>query len=139
MNYIKSTRMIFGFLMAILSLISCKKKHDVPAELSVSPSAITFPAEGGASDITVTCNAKWSVNNPAYTWLQTSQATGNSGTATIHLTTLGPNGTGAGRSVYFEVSSSNGQVRRVTITQPPTIYPSYNTSPKAPDTSGMSS
>jgi len=131
--------MILGFLMAILSLISCKKKDGVAPELSVSPSTITFPADGGASDITVTCNAKWSVNNPAYSWLQTSQETGNSGTATIHLTTLGSNGTGASRSAYFEVSSTNGQVRRVTITQPPTIYPSYNTSPKAADTTGMSS
>ena len=47
MNNIKSTPMILGFLMAILSLISCKKKDGVAAELSVSPSAITFPAEGG--------------------------------------------------------------------------------------------
>ena len=44
---IKSTRMILGFLMAILSLVSCKKKDDVAAELSVSPGAITFPGEGG--------------------------------------------------------------------------------------------
>src|SRR4051812_22320326 len=119
MNNTKSTRMMLGFLMAMLSLVSCKKKDGVAPELSVSPTAIIFPAEGGASDVTVTCNASWTVNNPAYSWLQTSQAKGNSGTATIHLTTLSANGTGANRSVYFEVSSPNGQVRRVTITQPP--------------------
>ena len=70
MNNIKSTPMILGFLMAILSLTSCKKKTEVAAELSVSPGAITFPGEGGASDITISSNAAWSVNNPLSSWLQ---------------------------------------------------------------------
>ena len=64
MNNIKHTPIILGFLMAILSLISCKKKNEVAAELSVSPSAITFPAEGGTSEITISSNAAWNVNNP---------------------------------------------------------------------------
>src|SRR5688572_21103100 len=139
MNNIKSTPMIVGFLMAILSLISCKKKDGVAAELSVSPGEITFPAEGGASDITISSNAAWSVNNPLSSWLQIDKKTGSSGSATIHLTTLGQNGTGASRSGYLDISASNGQNRRVKVTQPPTIYPSYNTSPKAPDATGMSS
>ena len=150
MNNIKSTPMILGFLMAILSLISCKKKDGVAAELSVSPSAITFPAEGGASDITISSNAAWSVNNPLSSWLQTvnnplsswlqiDKKTGSSGSATIQVKTLSENGTGASRSGYLDISSSNGQNRRVKVTQPPTIYPSYNTSPKAPDATGMSS
>ena len=139
MNNIKSTPMILGFLMAILSLISCKKKDDVAAELSVSPSAITFPAEGGASDITISSNAAWSVNNPLSSWLQIDKKTGSSGSATIQVKTLSENGTGASRSGYLDISSSNGQNRRVKVTQPPTFYPSYNTSPKAPDATGMSS
>ena len=139
MNNIKSTPMILGFLMAILSLISCKKKEGVAAELSVSPSAITFPAEGGASDITISSNAAWSVNNPLSSWLQIDKKTGSSGSATIQVKTLSENGTGASRSGYLDISSSNGQNRRVKVTQPPTIYPSYNTSPKAPDATGMSS
>jgi endoglucanase len=139
MNNIKSTPIILGFLFAILSLVSCKKKNTVAAELSVSPGAITFPAEGGVSDITISSNAEWSVNNPLSSWLQIDKTKGSSGSATIHLTTLGQNGTGASRSGYLDISSSNGQNRRVKITQPPTIYPSYNTSPKAPDANGMSS
>src|SRR5688500_5453058 len=139
MNNSKRAPMILGFLIAILSLISCKKKDGVEAELSVSPGAITCPAEGGASDITISSNAAWSVNNPLSSWLQIDKTTGSSGSATIHLTTLGPNSTGASRSGYLDISASNGQNRRVKITQPPTIYPSYNTSPKAPDSTGMSS
>ena len=139
MNNIKSLPMIVGLFIATLSLLSCKKKNAVPAELSVSPSAITFPAEGGASDITISSNAEWSVNNPLSSWLQIDKTKGSSGSATIHLTTLSQNGTGASRSGWLDITSSNGQNRRVKVTQPPTIYPSYNTSPKAPDANGMSS
>ena len=139
MNNIKSLPVIVGFFIAILSLVSCKKKNEVAAELSVSPGAITFPAEGGTSDITISSNATWRVNNPLSSWLQIDKTTGSSGNATIQIKTLGENGTGASRSGYLDISSSNGQNRRVKVTQPPTLYPSYNTSPKAPDATGMSS
>ncbi|MEO8112215.1 MAG: cellulase family glycosylhydrolase, partial [Ginsengibacter sp.] len=139
MNNIKSTPMILGFLMAILSLTSCKKKDGVAADLSVSPSAITFPGEGGASDITISSNAAWSINNPLSSWLQIDTTAGSSGSATIQIKTLSENGTGAGRSGYLDITASNGQNRRVKVTQAPTYYPSYNISAKAPDTTGMSS
>lgn len=130
--------MFLGWLMAIISLIACKKKGDIAAQLSVSATTVSFLPEGGASDITVTCNANWSVSNPAASWLQISQATGNSGSATIKLT-AGANGTGVTRAGIVEVSAENGQVRRVTVAQSATIYPSYNTTPKAPDATGMGS
>src|SRR5688500_10597491 len=139
MKNIKSIPMIAGFLMATLSFISCKKNNGVAAELSVSPGEITFPAEGGASDITISSNAAWTVNNPLSSWLEIDKKTGSSGSATIQVKTLGENGTGAGRSGYLDISSSNGQSRRVKVTQAPAFYPSYNTSPKAPDATGMSS
>src|SRR5688572_3644799 len=139
MNNIKSTPMIVGFLMAILSLISCKKKDGVAAELSVSPGEITFLPESGASDITISSNAAWTVNNPLSSWLEIDKKTGSSGTSTIQVKTLSENSTGASRSGWLDISSSNGQSRRVKITQAPTLYPSYNTSPKAPDETGMSS
>ena len=139
MNNIKSTPMILGFLMAILSLISCKKKEAVAPELSVSPSTITFPAEGGTSNITISSNAAWSVNNPLSSWLQIDKTTGSSGSSTIQIKTQGENGTGASRSGYLDIGSTNGQNRRVKVTQAPALYPSYNTSPKAPDATGMSS
>jgi aryl-phospho-beta-D-glucosidase BglC (GH1 family) len=131
--------MILGFLMAILSLTSYKKKDGAAAELSVSPNATTFPSEGGASDITISSNAAWSVSNTISSWLQIDKTTGNSGSATIQVKTLSENGTGANRSGFLDISSSNGQNRRVKVTQPATIYPSYNTSAKAPDATGMGS
>jgi endoglucanase len=126
------------FLIAVLVFTGCKKKDTVTPELTVSASQITLPAEGGTADVAITGNAQWTVNNPGSSWLQLNQASGNSGTATIKLTAA-VNGTGSTRSAILSINSSNGQSRRVTVSQPATMYPSYNISPKAPDATGMSS
>jgi endoglucanase len=132
------SRVISGFLIVIASFTSCKKKESIPAELSVSPITVSFPASGGTSNITVTCNAQWSISNPASAWLQLDKTTGSSGSTTIKLTAV-LNETGSTRSVVLDISSPNGQARRVTVSQVSKIYPSYNTSPKPPDQTGMSS
>jgi len=137
MKYNQFFKILVVAMLAIT--FSLCKKGGVAAELSVSPGEITLPAEGGASDITISSNAAWSVNNPLSSWLQIDTTKGSSGSATIQITTLSENGTGASRSGYLDISSSNGQNRRVKVTQPPTLYPSYNTSPKAPDETGMTS
>lgn len=124
--------------MVMIALISCKKEKTAAAELTVSATEITFPPEGDTMGLTVTANAQWSISNPVTAWLQVSQTTGNTGSTALQLTT-GENGTGASRSAVLVVSSTNGQARRVTVSQAPTIYPSYNISPKAPDATGMGS
>jgi len=58
--------------------------------------------------------------------------------AVLFQITAGANGTGASRSTILTVSAHNVQARRVTVSQPATLYPSYNISPKAPDSTGMS-
>lgn len=128
-----------GVFTAVALLLSCKKKGDPIAELLVTPTAIAFPAEGGMMDLSITCNASWSISNTASSWLQLSGTSGNSGNTMVHLSTIGQNGTGSSYSAVLTVNSSNGQARRVTVSQPPTIYPSYNTTPKAPDATGMGS
>jgi endoglucanase len=127
---------VTGFLMAVLIFTGCKKKSDAGnAELSASPSEIIFSAGGGTAELTINGNAQWTISNAA-SWLQLSQTSGNSGSNTIKLTSPA-NETGSSRSVYLSVNAENGQARRVKVSQPPTIYPSYNTSPKAPDSTGM--
>lgn len=129
-------RITLVFLAAIVSLCSCKKE-DVDPELSVSPTTVSFAAAGSTSEITLTCNNSWSISNAASDWLQLSQASGN-GSVTIQLTTV-PNATGSTRSGILTVSSENGQARRITVSQVSQLYPSYNTFPKPPDATGMSS
>jgi aryl-phospho-beta-D-glucosidase BglC (GH1 family) len=89
--------------------------------------------------MTIECNDQWSISNSAASWLQLSQTSGNNSTTTIRLTIASANTTGATRSVILIISSQNGQARRVTVSQAAQIFPSYNTSPKAPDQTGMGS
>jgi len=127
------------FLIAALALgFSSCKKPQVDPQLSVSPATVSFPAEGGSSEVTVTSNDRWNMGNAAFQWLQLSATSGNSGSTAIQLTT-GPNTTGSTRSSVLTVSADNGQVRRITLSQPSLLYPSYNTSPQPPDASGMGS
>lgn len=127
---------VLGFIITITFALSCKKKENTAPELTVSPTTVSFPADGGTADITLTCNAQWTISNPVPGWLQLNNTAGNSGTATIRLTTAA-NETGTTRSGVLVVSSPNGQARRVTVSQASKIYPSYNTSPQPPDATGM--
>jgi endoglucanase len=126
-----------GFIL-VMAFLSCKKKDNIAPELSVTPSAVNFPAEGGSIDLSLTCNSPWSISNPAANWLQVSEASGKSGSATIHVTTLSQNTTGSTRNAVLVVNATNGQSRRVAVSQLASIYPSYNSSPKAADSIGMS-
>lgn len=128
---------IIRLLIAVLLFTSCHKKvNSIAPQLFASPSEITLPAEGGTADLTVNSNAQWNISNAA-SWLQLSKTSGNSDSSTIRLT-AGANETGASRTTVLTVNAENGQARRVTVTQAAGIFPSYNTSPKAPDSIGMS-
>jgi endoglucanase len=133
-NYFK-TCLVFLISFGILG--SCKK-DDVEPELTVSTETVSFTGAGGSSDFTLNCNDHWTISNAASAWLQLSLTSGNGGSATIQLT-VGPNSTGATRSTTLVINSNNGQARRITVSQTAQIYPSYNTSPKPPDQSGMGS
>lgn len=130
---------ILALVFAVLLITGCKKKSDTtPAQLSASPSEIVLSAGGGSADLTINGNAQWTISNAASSWLQLSKTSGGSGSSTIQLT-ASSNETGSSRSAILSVDAANGQARRVTVSQSPTIYPSYNTSPQAPDETGMSS
>jgi len=125
-------------LFGVLALVSCKGSDETEPVLIVSVEKVSFSGEGGEFSITIKSNDQWTIANSAYSWLQLSQTSGNSGSTEIQLTT-GLNATGSTRSTILNVSSKNGQSRRVTVLQVSQIYPSYNTSPQPPDASGMGS
>jgi endoglucanase len=134
---IKSSFLSLCLFITSVSLTSCKTDEPAP-ELSVSQTTMLFSGEGETKEFTVECNDKWSISNSATSWLQTSQTSGVAGSTIIQLTAI-TNGTGVSRSTVIEVNSSNGQSRRLTISQVSQLYPSYNTSPKPPDATGMNS
>jgi aryl-phospho-beta-D-glucosidase BglC (GH1 family) len=57
----------------------------------------------------------------------------------VVLTSESINSTSAEQSAILSANSQNGQSQRVTVKHDALIYPSYNTSPKAPDAAGMNS
>ena len=123
------------FIITIVFFMSCKK-DDVTPELTVTPLQLSLNPEGDTSEFSIAANSSWTISNAADAWLKVSQVNGNSGSTSIQII-VSKNGTGSERSTVLEVNANNGQGRRVTVTQKPTIYPSYNTSPKAPDATGM--
>jgi len=134
----RSWSMFTGLIILAVMSAYCSKKSVITPELSVSLSEIAFQANGGTSDVTITSNVQWNISNPASSWLQLSQTSGNGSKVPIRLTTA-PNTTGATRSVVLEVNAGNSQVRRINITQASSLYPGYNVSPAPADANGMGS
>jgi len=135
---IKTGYKILGAFMVILVAASCKKNQTLGPLLTLDNITDTIPEGGGTVALKFTTDAAWSIDTTGIGWLHLSQVSGGSGDATINLTAA-KNSSGISRSALFAVNSNNGQRRRVTVIQAPVIYPSYNTSPKAPDATGMGS
>jgi endoglucanase len=147
MMYELYKKFFLPILLTVAFISGCKEDDEAPV-LSVSGSDVTIPTWGdtpqiiiselgGMSEITITCNDKWRINNPAE-WLVISEITGNSGATTIELSAA-PNKTGATRLAKLTVNADNGQARRLDVSQASDLYPSYNLSPQPPDATGMSS
>ncbi|MDR7210278.1 cellulase family glycosylhydrolase [Flavobacterium piscis] len=129
---------ILMLLVVMVFSVSCSKDDEAP-ELTVSTKNLSFETEGGTSEeVTITTNRTWSASNAATSWLKLSKASGNNGTTTITLTATS-NETVSTRSAVVSIESSNGQARRIAVTQTGSLYPSYNLSPKPADATGMSS
>ncbi len=129
---------IAAIFFAVVVAVSCKKTEKGAPQLTLSNITDTIPPSGGSVALTFTSNGAWTVDTVGIGWLHLSQTSGNSGAATVKLTAAG-NSLGASRSALLVVNSTNGQSRRITVLQDANIYPSYNTSPAAPNATGMSS
>ncbi len=132
----------FSFLLALSVLLlfssACSDDSAAPSQLVVVPAEILIPARGGNIEFIITSNGKWHIEHSGRTWLNASQPAGDPGTTTIDLY-AGINATGITRNALLIVTADNGQARRVPVSQQSVMYPSYNTSPKPPDATGMSS
>jgi len=128
---------ILLLLIAGFVVVSCNTTTQEP-QLTLTNMTKDIPSEGGTVALTFTCNGAWSVDTTGLGWLKLSRISGITGNDTINLTAKA-NSSGVSRSVLLNVISENGQARRVTAHQAPIIFPSYNTSPVAPDATGMGS
>lgn len=128
---------IAGIFIILLAISSCKKTKVSP-QLSISNITDTIPEGGGTQYLSFTCNDEWSIDTTGIGWLHLSQTSGNSGDASINLSAAA-NTTGISRTVLLKLNAANDQSRRITVLQAPVIFVSYNTSPIAPDATGMNS
>jgi len=129
---------IAAIFIVVLLAVSCKKAATNSPELTISNSTQNISSSGGTVVLTFSSSAAWTVDTTGIGWLHLSKISGGSGAATLNLTAPA-NPSGTSRSVLFILNSTNGQSRRITVLQDATIFPSYNTSAKVPDSSGMSS
>lgn len=117
------SKTILAAILWVVTLVSCASSNDTePSLLDVSTSLVSLPAEGGTSEINVNSNDQWSITNSDLSWLQLSKTSGNSGSTKIQLT-VGLNATGSTRSIILNVSSKNGQSRRISVSQVSQIEP----------------
>ena len=133
----KNFIIILVLLIAGFVVVSCNTTTQEP-QLTLTNMTKDVPSGGGKVALSFTCNAAWSVDTIGLGWLKLDQISGVAGDASINLTALA-NSSGISRSVFLNISSTNGQARRITVVQSPVIYPSFNTSPIAPDMTGMGS
>jgi aryl-phospho-beta-D-glucosidase BglC (GH1 family) len=141
MNRLYKTSMLLTLCVVALAA-GCKEDDEKP-QLSISIGQLSIPAEGNSSEMTITSNDSWTISNSAPEWLQVSKSAGNDGTTTVQISAP-ENTSNVTRSALLVVKSHNGQSRRITVSQAgaliiPALYPNYNTSPKDPDATGMSS
>lgn len=138
MKKIKNLYKIVMLLFVVTATISCSKDDSGEgAKLVVSTDKAVFEPEGGVIEFTIDSDAKWKIEN-SYEWVKLDKIAGNDGTTTVTLTAV-KNLTTISNLAVIRVSADNGQARRITIKQAPYLYPSFNTSPIAPDATGMGS
>src|SRR4051812_7477778 len=134
----KSSFIMAGGLIMLLGLFACKKQS-APAALDLANQTDTIASTGGATTLSFNSNGAWRIDTTGFGWVKLSAVSGDAGDATIDISVSDTNKTGASRSLLIFLSALNGQARRINIFQPGYIFPSYNTSPVAPDASGMGS
>ncbi len=124
-------------LTVIGAFMSCSSSDNGGEDLTLTVSAteINFEAKGGTDKIEITTNDTWILTNTT-SWIQTDQTTGGSGTLVITATR---NSSDLSRFEVLSVVLSDGTVRQITVKQPGSLYPDYNTDPIPADASGMSS
>ena len=90
--------------------------------LSISPGAITLPAEGGSQNVTVTSNMDWTISSDA-DWLNYSPKSDVAGNRTVSISATG-NYSGAVRSAILTFTSGS-ITQKCAVSQDFTQMPSY--------------
>ncbi len=138
----KFSYMMLVLLGTVLAFISCRDNNNSVPLMDVSTKSVSLSDDLDSTELTLTTDNNWSISFDDATvpdWLQIDKTTGASGTTTIKIKSIALNTTGASRKSIVRISCDNGQARRVMVYQAPKLFPDYNTSPAAPNATGMGS
>ena len=128
-----------GLLVMVVSFLACEKKDTTVPKVSLSAPEVLFTVAGGTSEVTINTNTSWSIKSyDKHDWLQISQTTGGSGSTTLKITAP-ENKAFADRGATLLITTDDGAPIQVAVSQfsRSKLYPSYNTSPKIGDATGM--
>ncbi len=107
-------------------------------QLSSSFSSLNFMRAGNMAYISISSTApEWNISSDV-DWLQFSQVSGNAGNTSIDITALENFGKEK-RFANVQINADNAPAVQISVSQNGELYPSYNTSPKEEDATGMSS
>ncbi|MEQ8473098.1 MAG: cellulase family glycosylhydrolase [Marinoscillum sp.] len=106
--------------------------------LSANFSTLSFKKGGSSNTVTITTEApEWQVSTDA-SWLKFDLETGGTGTTDIKIT-ADENIASEEREAKILITAEFTPTKEIVANQIGEYYPDYNTSPKDPDASGMSS
>jgi len=144
----KKLHVLFFLIVAIITFsVSCKKNEPPPPlqvatnpVFKISPDSLKFTIAGGNYTVTDSMNgSRWAATSDQ-TWCTLSA--NNSALATSQITvttTANPNMGVRTAKLMFVMDSKTVKYVYVSQAGRTTLYPSYNTTPIAPDVTGMSS
>ena len=107
-------------------------------DLATNVSGISLKKTADSTSISINTDAPlWNISSDTE-WLRFSQTTGNNGTTLVKV--IASANAGDSRTANITLSAENASTVQIPVTQQgSSLYPSYNTSPAAPDLTGMSS
>ncbi|HEX5168503.1 MAG TPA: cellulase family glycosylhydrolase [Cyclobacteriaceae bacterium] len=106
--------------------------------ITADAAAFEFKHIGETKSLKIATDApQWTISSDA-DWLQFSKTTGIKGTTTINVTALESTPDPA-RTATISISGTDAGAVQIPVTQVASVYPTYNTSPIAPDATGMDS
>jgi len=121
-----------------VKVVVTQPASDYLNDLTADPSPLQFTKAGNSVTLNVhTDAAKWTMSSNV-NWLQLSSSTGFMGVTSVNITAV-VNPSSNSREAKLTLSADNAPTIQIAVLQNGDLYPSYNTSPIAPDATGMSS
>lgn len=112
----KGMKWFYVILFIAISIVSCREKPDEEANLVISASEVSAPAEGGESSVLITSDQKWIITSIDQLWVNAAILGGVPGVSVTVKFTFDKNTTASARTAQVTVVS--GATReKITIVQ----------------------